>query len=204
MDMTNPFSVWYDNPSHQGVRGSNYDEPPPSVFGALPVFSPNATNSPMLTYTFTSFNPSILNCTILGPGNTPSFNVFTDPAMPGYTIFKTPDGKSFGLLEWSQASKVEIRGAVAKQLASQFLRRSTDCRFRVMQVGGQDYMLLSGPQGTVTLYPAGVNANNNSRVAQIKCRGPNVVLEIDQNVARAGFLHACIVATVLLYSGHTI
>ncbi|KAF9265745.1 hypothetical protein L218DRAFT_985970 [Marasmius fiardii PR-910] len=200
MDMNNPFSVWYENSNQR--QGSNYDEPPPSVFGALPVFSPTSSNVPILTFTFTSFNPSILNCAIVEPGsNTPSFFVVTDPAMPTYTLFKTPDGKSFGLLEWSQTFKVEIRGIVAKQPASQFLRLSSDQRFRLMEIGGQDYMWLPGNQGSISLYPAGVNASN-TRLAQIKRRGSNIVLDIDQNAARSGLLNPCIVATVLLHSGH--
>ncbi|KAL0070615.1 hypothetical protein AAF712_002456 [Marasmius tenuissimus] len=145
--MNNPFSAWYEN-SSQAAQGSSRSEPPPSIYGALPVGSSNATNSSTLTFTFTAFNPSILNCTVVGPNNVPYFYVITDPSMPSYTMFKTPDGKSFGLAEWGRTPKVEVRGIVAKQATSQFLRLSSDQRFRVMQVGGHDYMWIPG-QGTI-------------------------------------------------------
>ncbi|KAL0580430.1 hypothetical protein V5O48_001583 [Marasmius crinis-equi] len=200
--MNNPFSAWYDNAS-SGARSSSYNDPPPSVFGALPVGSPDATNSTIVTFTFTAFNPSIMNCTVVGPNNAPSFYVITDPAMPAYTLFKTPDGKSFGLIEWGRTSQVEVRGIVAKQSTSQFLRLSSDQRFRVMQIGGHDYMWIPG-QGSIMLYPAGVSASNGSRLAQMRMRGQNVILEIDQNAARSGLLNPVIVAVVLLQSGRAL
>ncbi|EEB98779.1 hypothetical protein MPER_01658 [Moniliophthora perniciosa FA553] len=187
--MNNPFSVWN---SKDGI--------PPSVYGALP--AADSSTLPSLSYSFAP-NPSLLNCTVVGPNNSPHFYVVTDPNMPNYTVFKAYDGKSIALVEWSQTPQVEIRGTVAKQPVATFLKLSSDQRFRIMQIAGQEYLWLPS-QSTIALYPAGVAANSNTRLAQISRSQSGVVLDINRHAAQAGLLPACIVATVLLQCGRNL
>ncbi|KAK7049355.1 hypothetical protein VNI00_005956 [Paramarasmius palmivorus] len=182
----NPFSAWN---SGDGV--------PPSVYGALP--AADSSTLPSLVFTFAP-NPSLLNCTVMGPNNATHFYVVTDPNMPTYTVFKAHDGKSLALIEWQQTPQVELRGLVAKQAASSFLKLSSDQRFRIMQIAGQEYLWIPS-QNSIALYPAGVHANSNTRLAQISRGASGVVLEINRHAAQAGLLPACVVATVLLQSG---
>lgn len=118
--MTNPFASWANS------RGSG--DVAPSLFGALPLAF-QGTDS-FTTFYFTSLNTTILNCTLTGPNGQPHLYIVTDSSLPGYTVFKTADGRNVALVEWSQRrAQVEIRGALQKQPASQFIRLSPDRRY---------------------------------------------------------------------------
>lgn len=113
----NPFGGWADASSGQT----------PSVFGALPYPSaPSASN--LVTFYFTSFNPHVLNCTVLGPHSQPYFQVVTDVTMPGYTVIKNVKGSSVALIEWQAHPLIEIRGVLSKQNVGRWLRLSSDRR----------------------------------------------------------------------------
>ncbi|KAH7880128.1 uncharacterized protein C8R40DRAFT_1166323 [Lentinula edodes] len=217
--MVNPYAVWNtarDNTT--GPEGSS--DPLPSIYGALPFSSPSDTSS-FMTFTFIGFNPSIANCTILGPNNSPQFRVVTDSAMPGYTILKTMDGKNSALIEWREPVKVEVRGMVFKQRASEFLRISPNQRYRIMIIRSQEFMWI--PNGGAVsvrkfsevpthrralnvvfsqLYTTG--SSDSEFLGRISRSVGAITLEMTQNAVRLGLLQACIITTVLLQSGENI
>lgn len=78
----------------------------------------------LLAYTFTSLNPSVLNCVVVGPDNHLQFQIATNTSI---TILRGKDGKTVGLVEWRpDGSQVEIIHAVRKQPAGAFLRLAGD------------------------------------------------------------------------------
>lgn len=120
--MFNPFSGWAE--TRKGM-GDGSSIPPPSIFGALPYPTPSSDS---LKLEFTSFSPSILNCTILGSQGRAFYYVVTDPHNPGYTVLKNASGKNVALVEWQAHPLVEIRGALSKQNVGEWLRLSQDRR----------------------------------------------------------------------------
>lgn len=126
--MVNPYAVWNTTQSNEMAPHRGSSQPVPSIYGALPFPSQLADNPPLMVFTFTGFNPTIANCTILGPNGSPQFGVVTEPALPGYTILKSMNGKSVALIEWREPAKVEIRGLAPKQPVSSFLKVSSDGR----------------------------------------------------------------------------
>lgn len=128
----NPFANWSagNGQSNHGEWNQN-SGPPPSIVGALPY--PNSSSYPLppnnlISFTFTSFNPTVLNCTILGPHNRPHFYVVTDAAMPGYTLWKDVEKKNIALVEWQNTPLLEARGILPKQKITNFLRLASDRR----------------------------------------------------------------------------
>lgn len=109
--------------------------PAPSVFGALPSPAP-ATPADFVTFYLTSFNPSVLNCTVIGPQQKTYFTIITDPNMPTYTVLKDAKARSIGLVEWSSGSStttstspaIELRGVLSKQKIKEWLQLSYDRR----------------------------------------------------------------------------
>uniref|UniRef100_A0A0W0FCX7 Uncharacterized protein n=1 Tax=Moniliophthora roreri TaxID=221103 RepID=A0A0W0FCX7_MONRR len=188
--MEHPFSIW----NSHSASSFDYDLPPPSLFGALPVTSARidapsfkTTKSSNVTLTFSSYD--VLNCVISGINTSHCFYAVTDPSMPTYTCLKTQNGQNNALVEWSpDGVKVEIRGAVPKQPASQFLKLSGDNRFRVMKVGLQEFIWLSG-HGQLSLYTAGTGVNNTTCVARITNNGGPIMLDISKHaVSQPGLL----------------
>jgi hypothetical protein len=117
--MFNPFSGWAES------KKTNESTPPPSIFGALPYPS---TPSNSLKLSFASFNPSILNCSVVGTQGQVFYHVVTDPHNPGYSLLKNASGKNVALVEWQSQPFVEIRGALSKQHVADWLKLSQDRR----------------------------------------------------------------------------
>ncbi|KAG7449685.1 uncharacterized protein BT62DRAFT_1073117 [Guyanagaster necrorhizus] len=191
--MQHPYNVWGTLPS-----GSS-SEIPPSIYGALP-WDGSSSNAPSLyAFYFTTLNPSIIDCTVIGPNNEPQFYVTTNSTMPGYTVLKAADGRSLGLIEWkNSSSQVEIRGAVPKQATNDFLRLSHDHRYRIMRVGGRDYILTSDEDG-IRMYLGG--DMSSKMLAKVTRNPSSFKLEISSDAVQAGLLHSAVVAIVLLESG---
>jgi hypothetical protein len=116
--MFNPFSGWAESKKPNGSA-------PPSIFGALPYPS---TPSKSLKLSFTSFSPSITNCTVVGTRGQVFYHVETDPHNPGYTLLKNASGKNVALVEWQSHPFVEIRGSLSKQHVADWLKLSQDRR----------------------------------------------------------------------------
>ena len=127
----NPFAHW--TAGNVNSNNGNWDPnsgPPPSIVGALPYLNTTYPLPPddLVKFIFTSFNPTILNCTVLGPNNRPYFFVVTDASMLGYTIWKNAGNKNIALVEWQNSPLVEARGILPKQQASGWLRLAADRR----------------------------------------------------------------------------
>ncbi|KAF9066011.1 hypothetical protein BDP27DRAFT_1228131 [Rhodocollybia butyracea] len=196
--MANPYAVWNVQATKMGRTTS---EPLPSIYGALPFPLP-VEDRPSMVFTFTGFDPTVTNCTILGPNGSPQFRIVTDSSMPGYTLLKTLDGRRSALIEWRNQAKckVEIRGMVSKQYVSEFLRVSPDKRYRIMLVRSQEFMWL--PEGdNISLYTVGSSQNNSEFLGRISRNVGAVTLELTQSAVRGGLLQASIIATVLIQSG---
>lgn len=116
----NPFDAWTNNAS-----GSSSV---PSVFGALPYPSDPAYAN-MVNFFFTSFNPNILNCTVVGAQNRPYFTIVTDSQMAGYTVIKNSSGNKVSLIEWQSRPMIEIRDVLQKQYIRSWLALNSDKRF---------------------------------------------------------------------------
>jgi hypothetical protein len=146
----NPFANWSAGNGYSSNGTWNEDTmPPPSIVGALPYpHSPSYPLPPneLITFTFTSFNPTILNCTVLGPHNRPYFQVVTDASMPGYTLWKDAERKNIALVEWQSAPLVEARGILAKQKITNWLRLAPDRRFVLLTLL---YILLNSHLGHI-------------------------------------------------------
>lgn len=140
----NPFAAWS---AGNGYSSNNQDSvPPPSIVGALPYpHSPSYPLPPdeLVTYTFTSFNPTILNCTVLGPHNRPYFQVVTDVSMPGYTLWKDAERKNIALVEWQNTPLLEARGILTKQQITNWLRLAPDRRFVLLTSSYLRYLILA-------------------------------------------------------------
>ncbi|KAF9038265.1 hypothetical protein BDZ89DRAFT_945854 [Hymenopellis radicata] len=193
--MQNPYNIW-GTPAD--CRGS---EAPPSIYGALP-YSTSRRMLPLLAFTFTSLNPSVLNCVVLGPNNHPQFQITTNTSMPGYTILRGKEGKNIGLIEWRpDGSQVEVLHVVRKQPAGSFLRLSGDHKYRIMQVQNTDYLwIIEG--SAISMYLAG-EVKSPTLLARLKRQQNGFKLEVANDVVQGGLLHPVLIAAVLLQSGQS-
>ncbi|KAJ6508125.1 hypothetical protein C8R45DRAFT_815015 [Mycena sanguinolenta] len=107
----------YSNPYTQGgwqsssnlrASSSSNTVPQPSLFGALPFVTPNPI--PMfVSFRFTSFSPSILNSTVMGPQGKTYFHVSTDVPKPGFTVITNSTNQPTIIIEWRKHPVLEIR-----------------------------------------------------------------------------------------------
>lgn len=125
---SNPFAQggWY-NASFAGAEQT-------SVYGVLPMTTGPENGSGggrgPTHFQFANPNPNILNSSIVGPGQRELVRVSTDERLSGYTAFKDTEGRSIALIEWASARPgVEVRGAVPKGSASDWLKVTQDPRF---------------------------------------------------------------------------
>lgn len=126
---SNPFAQggWYN----ASFAGQDTDQT--SVYGALPMTTGPENGSAggrgPTHFQFANPSPNILNSSIFGPGQRELVRVSTDERLSGYTAFRDTEGRSIGLIEWSARPGVEVRGAVPKGSASDWLRVVQDPRF---------------------------------------------------------------------------
>lgn len=104
----NPYAAW----SNPHIRRASPSVP--SVHGVLP-FAPDPSASNNFVLYFTAFNPSILNCTVIGKNTFQYFSISTDAAMPEYTAVKNSGGSTIGLIEWKDQPLVELQNVFSKQ-----------------------------------------------------------------------------------------
>jgi hypothetical protein len=119
----NPHSI------NNGTWG-NQSPPPASIFGALPGTAP-PTPSSTLTLVFTSFNPTILDCTVVGPKFQKYFTISTSRSPSGYpsTVFYKHNGESVAIVEWHQHPTLQVRDVVPKQTTARWLSPGPDVRY---------------------------------------------------------------------------
>ncbi|KAJ7478312.1 hypothetical protein FB451DRAFT_1032618 [Mycena latifolia] len=195
MSHINPYATWSNSSVRRAVPGV------PSVHGALP-FAADPSASNLVTFYFTAFNPSILNCSVIGRNTFPYFKITTDSSLPGYSAVKNTDDKVIALIEWKDPPLVELRNVFSKRRVTDWLALSPDASHRVMKVNGQQY-IWAPKKSTICLYPAGTPAPE--LLGRIY-RGDDgtVSLELTSTAVTAGLLETCVVATVLLQCGHKI
>ena len=137
----NPYAQagWY-NPQNQysidndawSPSNSSSNPPQPSIFGALPYSTPICSTT-FLTFRFTSFQPDILTCHVLGLDNRSYCKVINDSPGPGVTVFRnmlSHDMRGFAIIDWRQPSAVvEVSDVVPRQPVNHWLLLSQDRRY---------------------------------------------------------------------------
>ncbi|KAF9225856.1 hypothetical protein BS17DRAFT_750268 [Gyrodon lividus] len=201
---TDPFSA--QDAWNAGNRQSSGDiwgaGSAPSVFGALPyptTFPNYAPLDELITFRFTSFNPTILNCKVIGPNNETYFRVVTDASMQGYTVLKNSQGSNIALVEWQTHPEVEVRGVAAKQPVGQWLRLSPDRSSRYMVCNRVGYSWAPSDRFLHLFIMDG-----SDWLARVSKTYDSVVLELTHRAMQLGLLDAAILATVLLQCGKSI
>ncbi|KAF8888317.1 hypothetical protein BD779DRAFT_1470343 [Infundibulicybe gibba] len=194
MHMNNPFAQGgWPNPSNPGVGDPG--APTPSVFGALPLAG-TPTPPTILTFTFTSFTPNILNCDVYGPRSQRYYSIATGQ---GPTIFHDAQGRQVALVDW-QPPCVEIRGVVTYQRAAQWMPMLSDRSSRSMIIGRQTYTWIPR-DGVLGLYSTGPSSELLARICRLR---DSAILEITTEALKAGLLEAAVVSGTLLLSGRNI
>ncbi|KAF8842903.1 hypothetical protein BDN67DRAFT_1009367 [Paxillus ammoniavirescens] len=195
---TNPFSAEeaWNAGSGRSTGGA------PSVFGALPYPTASANQvslNELVTFRFTSFNPTILNCTVIGPNNETYFRVVTDASMQGYTVLKNSRGSNIALVEWQTHPNVEARGVAAKQPVAQWLQLASDRSSRYMMHNGVGYSWAPSDR-FLHLSVTGTS----DWLARVSKTYGSVVLEVTHRAMQLGLLDAAILGTILLQCGKNI
>ncbi|KAJ7584953.1 hypothetical protein C8J56DRAFT_788723 [Mycena floridula] len=187
MNVNNPYQVW-----------TSQNSSAPSVFGALP-YSNAPSPQTTLTFTFTSFNPDILTCTVLGPNNQPFFYINSNQ---GTTLFQTAaDGQTVAFVEWQQLPVLEIRGIVSRTTAQQWIGLSQNRSHRSMRARGRWYTW-SPRDNLLCLYAT--ETNPPERLASVRRHRGSFTLEITPSAVQTGLLEVCVVAVALLQCGRNI
>ncbi|KDR65217.1 hypothetical protein GALMADRAFT_82133 [Galerina marginata CBS 339.88] len=168
----------------------------PPTFGILPSQQDATT---ILKFTFTLFNPDICSCLITGPNNLKFFEVSTT----GHTTSISKPGGRFATIQWARRPSVEAKGIIAQQPTAQFLRLSADQKYRTMTIGGKTYAWVPHAKGTY-LYSTGTNSPEELARISLSSDVCKVVLELTSEAFHAGIFEACVVSTVLLYSGRSL
>lgn len=155
----------------------------------------------MHSFFFTSYNPNIFNCTIVGPKAQPAYQIVTDNNMPGYTVLKNAQGQNVSLIEWQTHPAIEIRGMVSKQHIKNWLRLSQTRDSRAMEVRGMKYMWVPRDK-TINLYAA--TTGSPTFMARINRANGAIVLEMTADAMQLGLLESAITAALLLQCGRNI
>ncbi|KAJ6478108.1 hypothetical protein C8R47DRAFT_984336 [Mycena vitilis] len=192
--MLNPYAQgWGD--SGQSRQSNNR----PSIFGALPFTAPD-TLPTFFSFRFTSFNPSILNCTVIGPQSRPYFRILTDTPMPGVTVFQNSNGSNIALIEWMRHPEVELRNIVARQRVSGMLSLSQDQSSRTLTVHNTTFTF-TPRDNFIWIYSTSSQPDLLGRIS----RGQNTVtLDLTGEAIHLGILEPAVVATFLLQCGRNI
>ncbi|KAJ7454329.1 hypothetical protein B0H11DRAFT_2325102 [Mycena galericulata] len=174
--------------------------PQPSIFGALPY--PSQASSPtFMAFRFTSFNPTILDSTVMGPKSQAYFRVTTDAPTVGFTVVHNSANQPMIMIEWSEAPIVEVRGIIPKQHTSKWLAMSPDKRYRKMSAKGRNFIW--APDGEcICLFSSGLGAPQI--YARVSREERAVKLDLTAEAIQIGLLEICITATILLQCGRNI
>ncbi|KAJ7048516.1 hypothetical protein C8F01DRAFT_1004534 [Mycena amicta] len=177
----------------------------PSIYGALPFPTPGppSTLPTFFSFRFTSFAPTILNCTVIGPQSRPYFRVLTDAPVQGVTAFQNASGATIALVQWHRHPEVEIRGVVPRQRSSAMLALSQDQSARVMTVNAttQSAMTFMPRENFIWIYS---NAPEPELLGRISRGKTSVTLELTGEAIHLGLLESAVVATFLLQCGRNI
>ncbi|KAJ7629027.1 hypothetical protein FB45DRAFT_1029078 [Roridomyces roridus] len=199
----NPYAQggWSNNNSSSRISGT---VPQPSIFGALPY--PNGPGQPshasrLLTFRLTRYNPTILQSTVVDPNMRPCFSVRTDNPTPGFTVIHNAANQPRAIIEWARHPVVEIRDAVPKNSAAQWLALSSDKSYRTMKALNKTFVWAKD-DADICLYSAGLG--EPEMYARMSREDDEVVLDLTAVAVQIGLLEVCITAAVLLQSGRKI
>ncbi|KAF7337413.1 hypothetical protein MSAN_02267700 [Mycena sanguinolenta] len=199
--MFNPYGMgdWPTTP-HANTTFPANTTPQPSIFGALPYPTQNSL-SMFISFRFTSFSPTILNSTVVGPQARTYFRISTDVPKPGFTVFSDAKNEPVVIIEWLTPPVLEIRDTVSKQKSTQWLPLSAEKRYRTMTAKGTTYVW--APDGeSLCLYASGLGAPQIC--ARVTREDGAVLLEVTAEIIRIGLLDVCVAAAFLLQCGRTI
>jgi hypothetical protein len=123
-------------------QSTSTDGSPASIFGALPASfqlgAPNLGVADLVSFHFTSFNPSILNCTVMGPRSIVYYKVVTERGS-STTVLRNNQGTDVAALEWRRQPYIEMQGSVPRQKISEWLPLSSNKASRKMLVNNVQY-----------------------------------------------------------------
>lgn len=200
----NPYAQagWYNPENPHSINNATWGSqspPPASIFGALPTTTPPSPPS-TITLVFTSFNPTIVDSTVVGPRFQKYFTISTSRSPSGhpFTTFYKHNGESVAIVEWRQHPTVHIRDIVPMQSTAHWLRPGPDISYRSMEVNGRWYAWVTRPDA-ISLYTVGPSPP--AMLAKISRDINAVRLEMTTQAIQAGLLEASVVATVLFHSG---
>ncbi|KDR82258.1 hypothetical protein GALMADRAFT_59533 [Galerina marginata CBS 339.88] len=199
MYTNNPYAQagWKNPQNEYSINELPWQRNPVSAptFGVLPSRHDATT---ILKFTF-ALNPNIWNCLVTGPNDLKFFDVST----AGCTTTISKPGIPFATIQWTQHPSVEVNGVMAQQPTAQFLRLSADQKYRTMTIGGRTYAWVPHAKGTY-LYNTGTNSPEEFARIRLSSDACKVVLELTSDAFQAGIFEACVVSTVLLYSGRSL
>ncbi|KAJ7362543.1 hypothetical protein DFH08DRAFT_1024805, partial [Mycena albidolilacea] len=195
------------NPVNPNAPGSSSRPPQPSIFGALPdpfrSRSRATPNPTLISFTFGSFQPNILNCTVTGaPQSRVYFRIMTDTPTVGYTVFLDAANQPITIIDWrSEHPIVEVRGILSKRRTADCLPLGTGPSSRFVAVLGKHFVWVPGGD-YIFLYSAGVG--RPQVYAQVSRGEGAVTLELTAEAIQIGLLEICVTATFLLQCGRNI
>ncbi|KAJ6450780.1 hypothetical protein C8R45DRAFT_848783 [Mycena sanguinolenta] len=193
----NPYAQGgWKNANQNALDWSSSVPPRPSLLGALPLLSP-ALPPILLSFTFRSFNPNILNSTVTGPDSRLYFTISTDSLAATCTAFFNATGNPIAIIEWREHPVAEIRGILSKRRISQWLTLSQNGRF----VAGILKKQIPCSCLSVALYGS---VNYSQLYGQVSRDNNSVTLKLTEEAVRIGLLESCVVAAFLLQCGKNI
>ncbi|KAJ7889756.1 hypothetical protein B0H13DRAFT_1626588 [Mycena leptocephala] len=199
--MFNPFAQGgWTNAANPNAGSSGNIIPQPSLFGALPYPTRNATPN-FMSFRFTSFSPTIMDSTVMGSNSRTYFRVKTDVPTVGFTVIHNSANQPTIIIEWLKHPVIEIRDALSKRQTSQWLALSADQSYRKMTAVGKTFVWV--PDGKyICLYSAGLGAPQI--FARVSREEGAVALELTTEAIQIGILESCVAAAFLLQSGRKI
>ncbi|KAK7020091.1 hypothetical protein R3P38DRAFT_3318987 [Favolaschia claudopus] len=199
--MFNPYAQGgWQNSRNPNATSSRNTIPQPSVYGAVPFVASGPT--PMfVSFRFTSFSPSILNSTVMGPHGKTYFHVTTDVPTPGVTVISNSNNQPTAIVEWLRNPMVEVRGFVHKQQTSDWLALAQGKRYRTMTAKNKTFVW-APDDDSICLYSSGVGAPET--YARLTREDGAVALEITSEAIQLGLLDVCVAAALLLQCGRKI
>ncbi|KAJ7627011.1 hypothetical protein FB45DRAFT_835313 [Roridomyces roridus] len=203
--MWNPYyQGGWPNAGPSSSAGNSPVVPQPSIFGALPYASTPTSPGPpptFMSFRFTTFNPTILDSTVVGPKAQAYFLSNTDTPSPGFTVVHNSANKPIIVIQWARHPVIEICDILSKRHTSKWLTLSPDKSFRTMSARGRTFVWV--PEGQyISLYSSGLGA---PQIYGRILRGEETVtLELTTEAIQVGLLEVCVAATLLLQCGRNI
>lgn len=123
------------NPFTQGGWAPNGEyATAPSVYGALPSLAvsasaPRSIQPDSVTFQFTHFRSTVLNCSVVSPQSRVAYCVVTEATTPSCTLWKDNEGRVIAKVQWQPTATLELRGVTQRQRVRDWLRLAPDHRF---------------------------------------------------------------------------